>query len=245
MMLRESLTATGPLSERTPVLPMAALLTAVLAVGLVYVAVVPIPAWFPFAHVLLPAGVALMLALGLLAMMPARWLFSEAFLLRHAFNQMHGAGSGRYSTALATVIATHDKASRIRRIAPATQPDIRALLNGTADRFDQIARSLFYQPQELPRIQAVLSRAELVVEAIETHGDLRRAPAVLARMSRRAARACARASRRCTMCLTMSMRGRWRRSSTRWTSRHPPRKPCCADDLPRRPAGPAGPPNQQ
>jgi hypothetical protein len=173
MMLRESLTATGPLSERTPVLPMAALLTAVLAVGLVYVAVVPIPAWFPFAHVLLPAGVALMLALGLLAMMPARWLFSEAFLLRHAFNQMHGAGSGRYSTALATVIATHDKASRIRRIAPATQPDIRALLNGTADRFDQIARSLFYQPQELPRIQAVLSRAELVVEAIETHGDLR------------------------------------------------------------------------
>ncbi|KHQ50857.1 hypothetical protein [Mameliella alba] len=161
------------LSARTPVLPMLLVLVVVLLAGLAYLAFVRLPLWFPGAHVVIAVVLGLALTLGALMLLPARMLHSEAALLSHAFDQLHGAQSGRHATALATVIETHDRARRIRRIVPGTQEDIAALLTRTADRFDALARSLFYAPGELPRVQAVLARSDLVVEAIETHGALR------------------------------------------------------------------------
>lgn len=163
----------GRLPTRVPLGPLLTVLGAVLAAGLAFLTFVRLPLYFPGFHVVAAVALGLMLSLGVLMMLPARWLHSEAALLRHAFDEMHGAQSGRFGTALETVIDTHERARRIRRIAPATQDDISALLNRTADRFDDIARSLFYAPQELSRVQTVLSRSELVVEAIETHGKLR------------------------------------------------------------------------
>lgn len=163
----------GSLPNRTPVWPLVLTLAAVLVAGLVYLTFVRLPLWFPGAHIVVAVVLGFALSLGALMLLPARWLHSEAALLRHAFDQLHGAQAGRYATALATVIDTHDRARRTRRIAPGTQDDIAALLNKTADRFDTLAKSLFYAPQELPKVQTVLSRSELVVEAIESHGALR------------------------------------------------------------------------
>lgn len=169
----EAATSARSLSARTPVLPMLTALALVLVAGLAYLTFLRLPIWFPYSQAVVAVVLGFVLSLGLLMMMPAHWLHSEAALLRHAFDQLHGAQSGRYATALATVIETHERARRIRKIAPGTQDDIKALLLKTADRFDALAKSLFYAPQELPRVQTVLSRSELVVEAIETHGALR------------------------------------------------------------------------
>ncbi|MGP6085758.1 hypothetical protein [Antarctobacter jejuensis] len=160
-------------SSRAPLLPTLLILGAVLVAGLVYLTFVRLPIWFPYSHVIVAFVLGLLLSLGLLNLLPSQRLHSEATLLRHAFDQLHGAQSGRHATALATVIETHDRARRVRAIAPGTQEDIQTLLMQTADRFDALAKSLFYAPQELPRVQTVLSRSELVVEAIETHGALR------------------------------------------------------------------------
>lgn len=173
MSLHENAARDGALHERAPRLPLLLTLGVVLLAGLAFLTFVRLPLWFPGAHIILAVVLGLALALGLLMVLPPRWLHSEATLLRHAFDQLHGAQSGRYGTALATVIETHGRARRVRQIAPSTQEDIAALLNKTADRFDTIAKSLFYAPQELPKVQTVLSRSELVVEAIETHGALR------------------------------------------------------------------------
>ncbi|MBY6161781.1 hypothetical protein KUV73_12910 [Mameliella alba] len=163
----------GRLSSRAPVLPMLLVLGAVLVAGLAYLAFVRLPMPFPGAHVAVAVVLGLALSLGGLMLLPARALHSEAALLAHAFDALHGTQAGRHATALATVIDTHDRARRIRRIVPGTQQDIAELLTRTADRFDALARSLFYAPRELPKVQAVLARSDLVVEAIETHGALR------------------------------------------------------------------------
>ncbi len=173
MSLHDLATRQGALPNRVPHRPLLLVLGAVLVAGLLYLTFVRLPLWFPGSHVVVAVLLGLGLSLGALMMMPARWFHSEAALLRHAFDHLHGAQAGRYATALATVIDTHDRARRIRRIAPVTQDDIAALLGRTADRFDAIAKSLFYAPHELPRVQTVLARSELVVEAIETHGALR------------------------------------------------------------------------
>lgn len=171
--LEQVLRGGGVPPSRRPWRPLLLMLGAVLAAGLAFLTFVRLPLFFPGFHVAAAAGLGLMLSLGALLMLPARWLHSEASLLRHAFDQMHGAQSGRFATALDTVIETHDRARRVRRVAPGTQDDIAALLTRTADRLDAIARSLFYAPQELSRVQTVLSRSDLVVEAIETHATLR------------------------------------------------------------------------
>jgi hypothetical protein len=163
----------GSLPNRVPMLPMVLALAVVLVAGLAFLTFVRLPLWFPGSHIAVAIVLGFGGALGTLMILPARWLHSEAALLRHAFDQLHGAQSGRYATALSTVIDTHDRARRVRRIAPGTQDDISALLLKTADRFDDLAKSLFYAPQELPKVQTVLSRSELVVEAIESHGALR------------------------------------------------------------------------
>ena len=162
-----------PLSSRAPVLPMLLVLGAVLVAGLAYLTFVRLPIWFPYSQVVVAFVLGLLLSLGLLTLLPANKLHSDATLLRHGFDQLHGAHSGGYATALATVIETHERARRVRAIAPGTQDEIKTLLMETADRFDALAKSLFYAPQELPRVQTVLSRSELVVEAIEGHGALR------------------------------------------------------------------------
>lgn len=134
---------------------------------------VKLPRAFDYSDPVIWGCVALALALGLGLMQPERWLYSETARLAHAFKEHHGVSDDRAEVALTAVAGAHDAASRLRSADNGFRDDLAEEVSEAADRLDDVARLVFYKPEELPKYQALIIRSESVVDAIEDHARLR------------------------------------------------------------------------
>lgn len=133
----------------------------------------PLPSLFPYSDAAILGGAALFLALGLGLMLPDGWLHSETARLAHAFKEYHGVSGDRAEVALGAVQKAHDAATRLRVANNGFQADLAKDVAASADRLDDVARVVFYRPDVLPKYQALIIRAESVIEAIEDHAKVR------------------------------------------------------------------------
>ncbi|MEL7459811.1 MAG: hypothetical protein AAFX45_13185 [Pseudomonadota bacterium] len=149
---------------------------AVLLVGAASFALTP-PRLFPYSDAVLLGGMAALLALGLGLTLPERWFYSDAERLAHAFKSHHGVSDDRAVVALRAVEAAHSAATRLRRadtgVRGGFHPDLAAAAEQSANRLDDVARLIFYKPDQLPKYQALVIRAESVIDAVEDHAKLR------------------------------------------------------------------------
>jgi hypothetical protein len=151
-----------------------ALIAALLASVFVLTQRLPLP--FEGFAMLAAALLAGLGTLTLLAWAPIRWLWTDTDLIMAEFRRRHDITDLGAQNALTAITRAHAQASALRRAAGPMQPEMQTRVTGAADRLDQAARTLFYAPDRLRALQPVLSRAELIVEAAQSHHALRRAP---------------------------------------------------------------------
>ncbi len=132
-----------------------------------------LPSYFAQSDALIWGAGTLLLALGLGLMLPETWLYSDAARLAHAFKEHHGVSGDRAEVALGAVGNAHSAAERLRAADTGFREDLSGQVALTADRLDEVARIIFYKPDQLPKYQALIIRAESVVDAIEDHGRLK------------------------------------------------------------------------
>ncbi len=132
-----------------------------------------LPPMFPFSDAVILGAATFGIAVGLGFMIPESWLYSDAQRLSHAFTQHHGVSGDRADVALKAVAVSHQAAERLRAADNGFRDDLRAGVVAAADRLDDVARLIFYKPDELPKYQALIIRAESVIDAIEDHAKVR------------------------------------------------------------------------
>lgn len=144
-----------------------------LCIAVAYALLVRLPLPFPGFAAVVAGLLAFLLTIAMVAAMPPRWMYSDAELLRHAFRSRHKVSDGRADMALVTLASTHDRASRIRSAAKSFIPDLKARAERAADRLDDAARELYYDPNRLDALRSPMVRAELVEEAVLGHATLK------------------------------------------------------------------------
>lgn len=132
-----------------------------------------LPSLFPYSDAVLFGLAATLFASGLGLMLPERWLYSDAERLAHAFKHHHGVSDDRALVALRAVEAAHTSATRLRLADNGFRDDLASSAGDAANRLDDVARLIFYKPDQLPKYQALIIRAESVIGAVEDHAKLR------------------------------------------------------------------------
>ncbi len=111
--------------------------------------------------------------MSILAWMPSRWVWSDAEILRHAFQARHGISDYAAGSALDAITVAHQRANALRKSAEATRADVAEQVAGVADRLDAAAREIFYEPDRHRALRSVLIRSELIDDAARAHAALR------------------------------------------------------------------------
>lgn len=132
-----------------------------------------LPSLFPYSDAVVLGLAAGALALGLGLMLPEGWMYSETARLAHAFKTYHGVSGDRAEVALSAVSGAHDAATRLRQADNGFRDDLAALAREAAGRLDDVARLIFYKPDQLPKYQALVIRAQSVIDAVEDHAKVR------------------------------------------------------------------------
>ena len=136
-----------------------------------------LPSVFAYSDPVLLGAAASLLALGVGMMLPEGWYYTDAERLAHAFRSYHGVSGDRAVVALKAVEAAHSAATRLRQadtgLRGGFRDDLAAAADQSADRLDDVARLIFYKPDQLPKYQALIIRAESVIDAVEDHARLR------------------------------------------------------------------------
>ncbi len=151
---------------------LSALLCAGLAIAFALMQRLPLP--FDNFAVLAAAGLAFLGTLSVTAWMPARWLWSDTELLTFDFCARHGITKDSAQTTLLAISGAHSRADALRRAAKVMRVDAADKINSLADRLDGAAREIFYSPDRLRSLRAILVRSELIEEAATAHAKLRR-----------------------------------------------------------------------
>ncbi|CUH79110.1 hypothetical protein TRM7557_02196 [Tritonibacter multivorans] len=118
-------------------------------------------------------GLAFVATLSLVAFAPSSWVWSEAERLRMAFQARHGLTGDTAENVLEAIERAHGRAKVLRKSAGKMRKDMAERVLGTADRFDAAARELFYTPDRLRDLRAVLIRSKLIEDAALAHATLR------------------------------------------------------------------------
>jgi len=147
------------------------LLAAGAAVAFSWFTRLPLP--FDGFAVLVAAGLGFLGTLSLVAIAPARWVWSEGERLRMEFQARHGLTGATADNVLEAIERAHQRAIVLRKSASHMREDMAERVVGTADRFDAAARELFYAPDRLRDLRAVLIRSELIEDAATAHASLR------------------------------------------------------------------------
>ena len=121
----------------------------------------------------LGAGLAFLATLSLAAWMPARWLWTDTERLTHAYKTRHGVADGRAQSALLAISGAHERAAVLRSAAPELAESLAERSEAMADKLDAAAREIFYDPGRLPALRSIISRSELISEAMDAHRSLR------------------------------------------------------------------------
>lgn len=146
-------------------------MSALFAVAFAWFVRLPLP--FDGFAVLAAACLACLGTLSLVAIAPARWIWSEAEQLRMAFQARHGLTGTTAENVLDAIERAHLRAAVLREKAGHMRSDMAERVTATADRFDAAARELFYAPDRLRDLRAVLIRSELIEDAARAHASLR------------------------------------------------------------------------
>ncbi|MEL7098836.1 MAG: hypothetical protein AAGM84_08420 [Pseudomonadota bacterium] len=109
----------------------------------------------------------------LVAWMPRRWVWSDAELLRQAFQARHGVTASAAGSALGAITQAHQRATALRGAAKVMRDDAAAQVIAVADRLDAAAHEIFYAPERHGALRAVLIRSELIEDAARAHAQLR------------------------------------------------------------------------
>jgi hypothetical protein len=120
------------------------------------------------------AGLAFLGTLTASSWMPARWLWSDTELLTFDFCARHGIAKDTAQASLLAISGAHNRADALRRAAKVMREDAAKKINDLADRLDGAAREIFYSPDRLRSLRAILVRSELIEEAATAHAKLRR-----------------------------------------------------------------------
>lgn len=134
---------------------------------------VRLPLPFDGFAILAAAVLAFLSTLSLAAVVPAGWIWSEAERLKMAFQARHGVTGPKATNVLDAIERAHQRAGVLRRKADQMRGDMAERVMATADRFDAAARELFYAPDRLRDLRAVLIRSELIEDAARAHASLR------------------------------------------------------------------------
>ncbi|MEP3765153.1 MAG: hypothetical protein ABJM44_00095, partial [Marinomonas sp.] len=149
-----------------------ALLSCLLAVTFAFLFRLPLP--FPGFSAVAAAGLAALGTLSFIAIMPPRWVWSEAERLRYAFQSQHSLSDAAAQRALDTITTAHARANSLRQSAMAMRDDVAKMIDAVADRIDAAAREIFYAPNQQRALRDVLIRSELIETAAQAHAALRR-----------------------------------------------------------------------
>lgn len=150
----------------------AAAIAALLSIGFAVTARLPLPV--PYFSAVAAGVLAFLGTLSLVAWMPRRWLWTEAELLRVAFQARHGLSADAAQMSLEAITTAHRRAARLRDAAAVMRDDMADHVTGLADRLDAAAREIFYVPERRRSLATVLGRSELIEEAALAHASLRR-----------------------------------------------------------------------
>ncbi len=138
-----------------------------------YVAFIRLPLPFDGFSVLVAAVLAGLGTLMLIAWMPRSWVWSETELLREAFQARHDLTEQATTLALEAISTAHRRAENLRNAAAAMRQEVAEQIGTVADKLDSAAREIFYAPERLRDLRAVLLRSELIEEAATAHASLR------------------------------------------------------------------------
>lgn len=140
---------------------------------LAFVALVRLPLPFPGFTAVAAACLALFGTLALGAWLPARLLWTDTERLTAAFKARHDIMDARAESALHAIAGAHSRAAVLREGAAEVAPELADRAAAMADRLDMAAREIFYDPGRLPALRAIITRSELISDAMETHRKLR------------------------------------------------------------------------
>jgi len=112
--------------------------------------------------------------LSVLTLLPAKWVWSEAELLRYAFQSQHGVSVYAAGSALDAIANAHSRATKLRALADTMRKDVAERTCNIADRLDAAALEIFYNPERHRDLRAVLIRSDLIEEAAISHVRLLR-----------------------------------------------------------------------
>ncbi len=149
----------------------AGLIAALLSIGFALFVRLPLP--FSGFSAVAAAGLAAIGTVTLVAWFPRSWVWSDAELLRHAFQARHGVSEMAAGNALDMITQAHSRASAIRDASKAMRDDVAEKVGSVADRMDAAAREIFYDPDRQRDLRAVLVRSELIEDAAVAHAALR------------------------------------------------------------------------
>lgn len=141
--------------------------------GAVFASLVRLPSLFPGSDIVLVGGLTAALTLGLAMLLPDRLLYTLSERLRYGFEQRHDVSPDRAAAALATVQKALGQAATLRAADQGFAPDLAARVADTAARLEQIATAVYAEPAQVRRHQVVVTRADLIVEAVARHAALR------------------------------------------------------------------------
>ncbi|MEM1233484.1 MAG: hypothetical protein AAGH70_05100 [Pseudomonadota bacterium] len=143
------------------------------ALSIAFALLVRLPLPFDGFAVLAAALLACVGTLALAALMPARWVWTDAERIRLAFQARHGLSDVAAGSALVAITGAHDRARSLRASAAAMREDVAGNVIAVADRLDAAAREIFYEPSGQRSLRGVLVRAELIEDAAKAHAALR------------------------------------------------------------------------
>ncbi|WP_370228446.1 hypothetical protein [Cognatishimia sp.] len=148
------------------------LLSALASAAFVWLTPMPLP--FTGFSIVAAAGLAALCTLTVLSWMPPRWVWSDAELLRLAFQNRHGISEYAADSALEAITKAHARAENLRNLSAAMREDAAKRISSVSDRLDAAAREIFYTPDRHRQLRNVLTRSVLIEEAATAHAALRK-----------------------------------------------------------------------
>ncbi|MEO0911672.1 MAG: hypothetical protein AAFY59_01575 [Pseudomonadota bacterium] len=146
---------------------------AALVLVLAFVSLVRLPHLFWGSDALLAGLLAGSTALAISLMLPDAWLYNRSERIRHAFLTRHDISEDRAAVALQTIQKAAAQSDALATGDNGFAPELAERVRRTAEDLAEIAQLLFEQPDQIRRKQALVARADLVVEAVEKHAALR------------------------------------------------------------------------
>ncbi|MEO1492313.1 MAG: hypothetical protein AAFV19_09205 [Pseudomonadota bacterium] len=144
---------------------LAAIVASALAAAFFEVARMPI--LFPWSTVILPALLTGLLALGLSLMLPPGLFFTRAERMRVDLYTATGLSGANSERLISTVQQAEGFARRLREASPEMREDAAGVAIAAAEDLEELAARVTAEPATVGSASALITRARLVVEAVE------------------------------------------------------------------------------